>query len=78
MLAGEPAVSAALESVSRLLTRPPPEPTVVARVCSPAGAVHVVVALFLSDQYDSRQAPSVPLATDGEMCAVVLPGSPAP
>ena len=45
-----PAVSGAPESVSREPTRPPPLPTVVARLVSPAGAFQAVVALFLSDQ----------------------------
>ena len=78
VLAGVPAVSAAGRSVSRVPTRPPPEPNVVARVVSPAGAVQPVVALLLSDQYDTRQAPSVLLGTSGVVCEAVLPGSPAP
>ena len=36
------------------------------------------MALFLSDQYDTRQAPLVALATDGVVCEVLLPGSAAP
>ena len=79
VLAGVPAVSGAPESVSSPLTRPPPEPTVVARVDLPGGRVQAVVSLFLSDQYDTRHAPSVSLATVGVVWAVVvLPGSGAP
>ena len=78
VLAGVPAVSAEGRSVSSVPTRPPPEPNVVARVVSPAGEVQPVVALLLSDQYETRQAPSVVLGTSGEVCEAVLPGSPAP
>jgi hypothetical protein len=50
VLAGVPAVRGAAESVSRLLTRPPPLPKLDAREVSPPGLVQVVVELFLSDQ----------------------------
>src|SRR4051794_25177250 len=78
VVAGLPAVRADGRSVSRVPTRPLPEPNVVARTVSPAGAVQEVVAPFLSDQYETRQAPVVVLGTTGEVCVVVLPGSAAP
>jgi hypothetical protein len=50
VVAGFPAASPAPGSVSRVPTRPPPAPAVVALVVSPTGAVHPVVALDLSAQ----------------------------
>ena len=47
----------------------------MARTFSPAGADQRVVALFLSDQYDTRQAPVVEFATTGVVCDAELPGS---
>jgi hypothetical protein len=51
---------------------------VIARTVSPSGAVQLVVALFMSDQKDTRQAPSTELLTLGLMCDAVLPGSGRP
>jgi hypothetical protein len=78
VVAGSPAVSPEAGSLSSVPIRPLPDPAVVARTVSPDGAVHPVVALFLSDQYDTRQAPFVVLGTRGVVCAAVVPGSPAP
>src|SRR5687767_1639929 len=68
VIAGEPAIRPAPGSVSSVPILPPPEPTVVARTVSPSGSLHRVVALFLSDQYDTRQAPVVEFDTTGVVC----------
>jgi hypothetical protein len=78
VVGGVDAVRLAPGSVSRDPTLPPPEPTVVVRTFSPVGADHRVVALFLSDQYDTRQAPVVEFDTTGVVCEVELPGSETP
>src|SRR4051812_43738546 len=78
VVGGEPAIMPAPGSVSSVPIRPPPEPVVVARAVSPSGADHRVVALFLSDQYDTRQPPVVEFDAMGVVCAFELPGSGSP
>ena len=78
VVGGVPAIRLAPGSVSSVPILPPPEPVVVARTVSSFGSDHRVVALFLSDQYDTRQAPEVEFDATGVVCAVVLPDSGAP
>src|SRR3954447_2207510 len=61
-------------SVSRVPMRPLPEPVDVARTVSPGGASQAVVALPLSDQYDTRDAPTA-LLTSGVLCVASTFGS---
>ena len=72
-----PSGEAPSPSVSREATWPPPVPTSSARTVWPLGAVHVVVSLVSSAQYDSTQLPDTVDSTVGVVWSARFSVSPA-